>query len=139
MKGSTKAAYRRVLIVDDDPGVRDVMAETVREQFPDAKISQRSELVEANADLLLVDVSAIGSIHQPDEALGPLLRWSRHRPGCDVIIVSGLPEETLRWIANEVKLRRTNHMDVSQLGHDAPERLTKAMQRLQRRKLKVGR
>ena len=117
-----------ILLVDDCDDMADTIEDEVLSILPDVKICKSSCLIDRSPDVLLIDVSAIGSIHDPFRIVSPLASWLEHRPRCWVIIISGLARETLEGIADELHEYVDNRIDVCVLGRHVGGRLSRIFQ-----------
>ena len=91
--GAHPKAKPRVLVVDDEPALVELVAEVVRSMNPDVRVLTAANLAEAERVLNTQDVQVlVTDVHLPDgdgTALLPLLR--RRQPTARAIVITGQP------------------------------------------------
>ena len=101
MKNDTHDALKHILIVDDDPDLRALMADYLSNSGYEVTVAgdgneTRETLAEQTIDLLTLDLMLPG-----EDGLS-LLRWIREQNGPPVIIVSARGDETDRIVGLEM-------------------------------------
>jgi len=101
LKNDTHAALKHILIVDDDPDLRALMADYLSNSGYEVAVAgdgneMREALAEQTIDLLTLDLMLPG-----EDGLS-LLRWIREQNGPPVIIVSARGDETDRIVGLEM-------------------------------------